>query len=255
MITGAMIDTHCHLSLLSDNSLDKLKGVASDKDIFLDIGVDLGDLSRRQCLEDKLLPAAVYFTAGQHPAPERYASERELLSYLENAVTQKILGVGEIGLDITAALSIKDQVPLFLFQLRFAQSYNLPVIIHCRGAFKELTALLQDEKREISGVVHCFTGTKPEAQSLWEMGLCTGFCGNITYKHSENIQETAAICPPDKLLVETDSPFLSPIPLRGSPNRPQNVLITSKYIDDLRTSTSSAQQLSLANFQRIFLGH
>jgi TatD DNase family protein len=151
--------------------------------------------------------------------------------------SQKVIAWGEIGLDYYYEHSPRDiQREVFIKQIRVARELDLPIIIHSRDADDETVEILTEEcshENFRGGIMHCFGGTPEMAESLMEIGFLISFAGNVTFKKAENLREAARIVPLDKLLIETDCPFLSPIPFRGKRNEPKFVIETAKFMAEL----------------------
>jgi TatD DNase family protein len=190
---------------------------------------------------------------GVHPHEARlYDSSMEdrLKALLKHA---NVVALGECGLDFYYNHSPQDvQVSVFRKQLALAKAENLPVVIHCRDAYPQLAAILaeQDPPR---GMIHCFTGTREEMKPLLDLGFFVSFSGIVTFRKSTELQECAKNVPLDRILIETDAPFLAPVPHRGKRNEPSFVAATGKFISVLRGLPE--EQLSAAifsNFEKLF---
>ncbi|MGI8556535.1 MAG: TatD family hydrolase, partial [Pyrinomonadaceae bacterium] len=171
---------------------------------------------------------------------------------IELAKNEKVVAWGEIGLDFYYEHSPREvQAEVFRWQIRVAKHLNLPIIIHSRDADAETVEILTEEcsspmqnaKRKMQneseensqnifrgGVMHCFGGTAEMAQKLMEIGFLISFAGNVTFKKAENLREAARVVPLDKLLIETDCPFLAPVPVRGKRNEPAFVIHTAQFL-------------------------
>ena len=142
--------------------------------------------------------------------------------------------VGEIGLDYHYSPETRPaQMELFASQLELARSLALPVVIHTREADDDTLGLLREIPSR--GIIHCFTGTPPFCHALLDLGFMISFSGIVTFRAADNVRESAAVVPDDRLLIETDSPFLAPIPMRGKPNEPAFVIHTAKFLASLRS--------------------
>jgi len=196
-----------------------------------------------------------YACFGVHPHqavrynPEIKGRLRELLHY------PGVIGFGEIGLDFFYNYSPQDvQVSVFREQLQFARQEELPVIIHCRDAYSKLAEILREQSGEWNGMIHCFTGTTEEMNPLLELGFHISFSGIVTFKKAIALQESAIAVPLDRILVETDAPFLAPVPFRGKTNEPAFVVHTAKFIAALKGISDEHLAVSVnGNFHKLFL--
>jgi len=223
-----IIDTHAHLV---DEAFDEIRGEVLQR---AGKGGIAGVVLPGDTLESSRAAVALagtdprFFRAavGLHPYDAKYYSddvEKELKNLAADSV---VTAIGEIGLDVRrdgSDPSPRDvQVDAFLRQMALARSLQLPVIIHCRNAYEDLLSLLRKEKQpDPAGVVHCFSGTRQQALSLVELGYHIGFTGNLTFKNAPDLREAAGALPLEKILIETDCPYLTPHPWRGHfPNEP-----------------------------------
>lgn len=218
-----LIETHCHLDYLKAYPLEeireKIKEAGIDK--VVTIGVDPGNL-------DKVLELAntypeIYFTQGIHPHDAKEATEVEFEKIRSRASHPKMVAVGEIGLDYHYNNSPPEvQRAVFEKQLQFAVDADLPVVIHTRDADEDTRAILKNFSRTLKrkGVVHSFTSSIELARFVLDEGFYIGFNGIITFKKAENVQEVVKVTPVERILFETDSPFLTPVPHRGKENGP-----------------------------------
>lgn len=219
-----LFDTHAHLlDKRFDEDRDELiKQMPSDGVVGV---IEVG------CCEDTSVKAAelaqstdyIYSAAGVHPHDAQDVSE-EYLGLLENlAAKEKVIVIGEIGLDYFYDNSPRDiQRKVFREQIELAHKLNLPMIYHMRKATADFLEILSDYS-DLRGVVHCYSGSADTAKELLKMGLHISFTGSVTFKNARKVVEAAAVVPLDRLMAETDCPYLSPEPLRGRRNDPRNV--------------------------------
>jgi len=198
----------------------------------------------------------IYTTVGVHPHEARLLDDNLYAKLMDLSQHPKVIAWGEIGLDYHYDNSPRDvQREAFRKQLRMARERGLPVSIHTREAEADTLAILGDEWKGsgLGGVIHCFTGTRAFAEAAVELGFYISFSGVITFKKAEALRETARSIPVDRILIETDSPFLAPIPYRGRRNEPAYVIETARVIGDLRGIESGelGRQTS-ENFKRLF---
>ena len=232
-----LIDSHAHLDMKDferdrEATLDRaLKGGITH---IISIGTDLSSSIKALELANKY--DFVFATVGYHPH-NATDMDQGLLRELEKLVSEpKIVAWGEIGLDLYRRYSPPDrQMEAFTRQLEIATDLDLPVIIHDRDAHSEVLTILQEKRTgERKGVIHCFSGTYDMAMALIEMGFYISIPGTVTYKNVPYIQEVASRIPLERMLVETDAPFLSPVPKRGKRNEPLHVTYTAQKIAELR---------------------
>ena len=194
-------------------------------------------------------------SAGVHPHEARLwtgAIEDELRGLARD---KRIVAIGEIGLDFHYDHSPREaQREAFRRQLRLAHDVKLPVIIHTREADEETIAILEhEEAEEIGGVIHCFTGTRELAERTLVLGFCISFSGIVAFPRAEVIQEVARTVPRERLLVETDAPFLAPPPHRGKRNEPAFVVEVARKVAELRGEpVEDVARAALENFGRAF---
>ncbi|HVF68709.1 MAG TPA: TatD family hydrolase [Pyrinomonadaceae bacterium] len=199
----------------------------------------------------------VYAAAGVHPHDARLyddAAEKRLLEVLRGS--ERVVALGEIGLDYHYDNSPREtQREVFARQLRLAAELGLPVIIHSREADEETVEILRDEYAGAprGGVMHCFGGGMRMAEDVLALGFFVSFAGNVTFKKADALREVARAVPPERLLVETDCPYLSPVPFRGRRNEPAHVVETARFLAELRgVAAEEFGRVTSENFARLF---
>jgi TatD DNase family protein len=207
----------------------------------------------------------MYATLGIHPHEARLATEADFLRMEQLAKHNKVIAWGEIGLDYHYDYSPRDvQQQVFVKQMELARSAKLPIIIHCRpsagsdNAWEDCFNLLQEHwaPHDLKGVMHCFTGTPAHAQRALELGFLISFAGNITFPKAQQIRDAALQVPLDRMLIETDCPFLAPVPNRGKRNEPAFVRETARKLADLLGVSLEEIGLQTAkNFYQFFSLH
>lgn len=199
----------------------------------------------------------VYWTAGIHPHEADLATEENLKKMRELQKTpagKKLVAFGEIGLDYFKNHQSKDvQQKAFRAQLVIARELNLPVIIHCREAYGDVLKILSEEGIT-RAVFHCFAGTLAEAKLCWERGYMTSFTGICTYPKAENIREIIAAAPIDKIMIETDCPYLAPQSQRGKRNEPAFVAEVFEKICEIRKTSPTELEATLDKHTKLFFG-
>jgi TatD DNase family protein len=226
---------------------------AGVNDMLIVGGVDAEDGHRRALKTAEALgfPAS----AGVHPHEAKLATPAVYAEIRGWAKEKRIVAIGEIGLDFYYDHSPREtQREVFRAQVRLAKEVGLPVIIHTRDADDETATLLEEEgAQETGGVIHCFTGTPALAERALALGFFISFSGIVAFPRAENIQQVARTMPLDRLLIETDSPFLAPPPHRGKRNEPAFVVEVARKVAALRGTTPEAiGAAALGNFKRLF---
>ena len=254
------IDSHVHLDVPQFDAdrvevIDRAK--AADVDMFLEIaGSQISDGSLEAGLALSRDYPFIYAAVGVHPHEASLYDgdlERRLLAMSEE---EKVIGWGEIGLDYYYDNSPREiQRRVFRRQLDLAVERNLPVIIHTRDAEEDTLEILH-ESRARTGVIHCFTGTEKLAEEAIEMGFYISFSGVLTFKNAQHLREIALKAPIDRLLIETDCPYLSPVPYRGKRNEPAYVRETAAKLAEIRgTGIVEIGHATTGNFKRLFRLH
>lgn len=231
--------------------------------VWCTIGLHPNHLHAQDFFDDNELPPGAEVKAGDGPAHIKTRAERfDADYYRELAKHPKVVGIGELGLDyyrvppgVDLAKLKADQQEQVQEQLRFASEVNKPVVIHCRDAHDDQARLLEAEIArgglERRGVIHCFTGTPAEAKRYTDLGFYISFSGIVTF--GKNVMESAVSVPLDKILIETDSPYLTPAPHRGKRNEPQYVELVAQKIADLKgISLEAVAEQTTANAIKLF---
>lgn len=204
----------------------------------------------------------IYATIGIHPHEAKLASEAALAEMEQLAKRPKVIAWGEVGLDYFYDHSPRDiQQQVFIRQMELARSVKLPIVIHCRpsgnteDAWQDCLQLIAEHWSPggLGGILHCFTGTWDHAKRALDMGFMISFAGNVTFPKAQQIQAAAKQVPLDRMLIETDSPYLAPIPHRGRRNEPAFVIETARHIGELRgLSREEIGGQTSSNFYRFF---
>lgn len=230
------IDSHCHLPF--DGEIPQEVNRAVEKRVLRLINVGVDECSSRKAIAlAKMAGERVRAAIGQHPhdAKDGVAYLRTLLQETAENSDNPIVGIGECGLDYFYDHSPRQiQREVFAYQVGLANEFNLPLIIHCRDAWDETFAILRSEGVPLHTVLHCFTGDLPEAEIARELDLYISFSGIITFRKAEKVQEVAKIWPINRMMIETDSPFLAPVPFRGKPNEPANAGVVGECISKIK---------------------
>ncbi len=253
-----IIDSHCHLEYEPINS--SLKEVINRA---LKNGVEyLLSISTTNESYDKIIKIVenyknVYGTYGIHPHETNNYKNLTSLEIIKKAsLNNKIIGIGETGLDFYYDHSDRNiQKKIFIEHIQAAQNLNLPMIVHTRSAEDETYEILKIEKKnkDFKILIHCFTGSKIFAHKLVDIGCYISASGVVTFKKSKELAETFLTLPNDRLLVETDSPYLSPEPLRGKTNEPSHIVHTVNFLANLKgIDAKSFAETTSSNFFKLF---
>ncbi len=223
-------DNHCHLTSAKVEPADAVEAAAAvGVTRLLTVGCTVADSEKAAEIASGF--DRVWATAGVHPhdATDGIDGLGELLDH------PQVMAVGECGLDYFYEHSPRStQQDIFERQIVLAQDRSLPLVIHSRDAWDDTFALLDSVGMPDNTVFHCFTGGPAEAEAALERGAVLSFSGIVTFNNADDLRVAATICPADRLMVETDSPYLAPVPLRGRPNQPANVAVVGTYLADLR---------------------
>lgn len=227
-----MIDTHCHLDLNLYEDIDiVIKNMNGNK--IIAAGVDLESSKHVLELVDKY--PNVYGVIGLHPEEiEKY--DESFLNFLEENINNpKIVGIGEIGLDYHYTKENKElQKEAFIKQIEFAKKYNKTIVVHSRDAAFDTLEILKKEANDLKIVLHCFGYSLELAKEFLKLDCMLGIGGVVTFKNGKKLVEVVENTSIDRLLLETDSPYLSPEPFRGKKNEPLNIIYVAKKIAELK---------------------
>ncbi|MES2940852.1 MAG: TatD family hydrolase [Pseudomonadota bacterium] len=263
------VDSHCHLSfpeLASQLSEIRQAMAAAGVDRALCICTTLEEFPEVHALAREY--DNFWCTVGVHPDNEG-VTEPTLQALLERAALPKVVAIGETGLDYyqmeerkggRAVADLEWQRERFRTHIRAARQVRKPLVIHTRSASADTVAILKEEGEDGSpgsagGVFHCFTETAEVARAALDLGFYISFSGILTFKSAADLREVAAFVPADRLLIETDSPYLAPVPYRGKTNNPSYVPFVAKQLAELRgMAVEEVAATTSANFERLFSG-
>lgn len=254
-VVNVLVDSHCHLDRLVEG--DDPSALASVLAAAQGAGVSqmlCVSVSQQGYLRMKALASAhpqVAISCGIHPLDIKEGYDREWL--VTHAADPAVVALGETGLDYHYdTSSIEEQKQAFADHIAIAKALNKPVIIHTREA-KEDTLEMLRQHGPVTGVLHCFTEDWPMAKAAIELGMYISISGIVTFRNAEQIREVVRNIPLDRLLVETDSPYLAPVPYRGKTNQPAYVKEVAQYIADLRhISYEELCRITTENYHRLF---
>lgn len=254
-----LFDTHAHLGLIDDEPIKQLLAVREAKlagvQAFVCISSNL--LEFAETYENLNQDPTIYFCAGISPSevdrlPDNWETQLQELGSLE-----QVIAIGETGLDYYRKYGDREsQISLFVSQLEIADRVGLPVVIHNRDASSDLLAILGEKLPSRGGVLHCYSEGLEFAEQALELNLFISFAGNVTYRSAHTLQEVAATIPLDRLLIESETPFMVPASRRGQRNRPAYLEETVRFVANLRDlPVEQFASAVFANSQRFFQTH
>jgi len=252
-----MIDSHCHLDFKEfEKDLNKVLNNAKEQNV---IGIQT--ICTKITEFNKILKLAtkyknIWCSVGTHPhnaKKEKNITKQEIIDLCNN---KNVIGIGETGLDYFYENSKRAiQKESFIKHIQVSQETKLPLIVHARDADKDIIKILHKEynKKKFSGVIHCFTSTDDLAKAALEIGFYISFSGIITFKNAKNIREICKKIPIEKILIETDSPYLAPVPYRGKRNEPSFVKETLVKIAEIKNvPIPKLEKITTENFFNLF---
>jgi TatD DNase family protein len=253
---AVLVDTHCHLDMMGGGAeVEQLirRAAAAGVRYVITIGIDRASSAAAVHYAERY--DNIYAAVGIHPHHAREAGEEALAELTVLARRKRVVAWGEIGVDTVknyAPLDVQQQA--FVRQLHLAREIGLPVIIHNREAHALIYELLRDNGPfPAGGVIHCFSGDREIAEKFVELGFYISIPGVITFNKAEMLEEAVRAVPLEALLVETDAPFLAPVPFRGKPNEPLYTLYTARKIAELKgVSLSEVAARTTANVRKLF---
>ena len=251
-----MIDSHCHPQFPQyDNDREQIIKHAQDARVqMICIGTDIE--TSKQAIELANKYEGVWATVGLHPNDKIHDSGFTIYEYEKLLQNKKVIAIGEVGLDYYRIVNpVEKQQTIFKQFIELAIKNNLPLVIHSRDAFEDLHSILKsyfiNPKSSSNGVIHSFTGTWPEAEKFLELGFYIGLNGIITF--SDQYREMVSQIPLDKILLETDAPYLAPPPFRGKRNEPLYVKYVAEKIAEIKQiSVDEVAEKTVQNTQKLF---
>ncbi|MGQ0661955.1 TatD family hydrolase [Sphingosinicella sp.] len=251
------VDSHCHLNykgLVEDQQGVLARARAAGVSAFLNISTRASEWDEVIGLAER--ESDVMASVGVHPHEADIHPDVETETLVEKARHPRVVGIGESGLDYYYDRSDRErQRQSFRSHIAASRETQLPLIVHTRDAEEDTYAILAEEmgKGRYPALIHCFTASQDFADKVLDLGLTVSISGIVTFKNAREVQEVAKTIPADRLLIETDSPFLAPVPHRGKPCEPAYVADTARFLADLRGE--SVEQLAAstsANFRALF---
>ncbi len=258
---AVLIDTHCHLDpqyfpLGPDEAIERAREVGVVGFVVIGVGVDLAP-ARSAVTLAKRMPGRAGAAVGVHPHDAATLDDTAYAELAELSADPAVVAIGEIGLDYHYDHSPRDvQRQTFARLVGLARERNKPIVVHTRSAPADTLAILTAEgARDVGGVIHCFSEDRAFAEKALDLGFYLSFSGIVTFKASRSIQDVASWAPLGRILVETDSPYLAPIPKRGRPNEPAYVVHTARRVAELRGMAFEAlAEATTLNAERAFNG-
>jgi TatD DNase family protein len=251
-----LVDSHCHLDDKRfagdlDAVLDRADAAGVTRILTIGTGDGPPEIDRAVRLADRY--PQVHASIGVHPHDASKVTAQTYDDLRALATQPKVIAFGEIGLDYHYDFSPREiQRDVFIEQLKLARDVNLPITIHTREAWDDTMSILRAHWSG-AGVMHCFTGDPAQARQALDMGFHLSYGGVLTFKTAESVRESARITPADRLLIETDAPYLAPIPYRGKRNEPAMMVETARKLAEVRETTPEAiAAITTANFDRLF---
>ena len=250
-----LIDTHCHLNL--DEAFPDLEAEVrfaqqEGVDGLVVIGIDVASSKRAIEIADQF--EGVFATLGVHPNHSSDFTEQTISELAALAAHPKVKAIGEIGLDYHWNYASRDeQFRALEAQLALAEQNQLPIVFHCREAYSDLLGVLESKQPKVPCVLHCFAGNESDAERAQSLDCYFGVDGPLTYKNAETLRQIVRKLPQDRVLVETDAPYLTPVPFRGKPNRPAYVKFVNSMLASIwEVSPEAAAEQTTANAVRFF---
>ncbi len=252
-----LVDTHCHLTF-PQYDLDRDSVIAevfsSGIDWIVNVCSALSDLPKMKELRDKY-PGRVFLSIGIHPHYASRVGEKDLSELTYELKKGGFVAIGEVGIDLFRnESSLEDQRKLLVWFIELARDVGLPLIFHCRDAEDELLSILDEMEVRGGFVVHCFSGDVNFAKKILDRGGMISFTANSTYKKSDQIRESIKFVPIDRIMLETDSPYLPPQSRRGQRNDPRAVIEVAKLVAELKSMDfEEVAEITTKNAEQFFL--
>lgn len=254
-----LIDSHCHLDFpefAEDLPEVVARAHAAGVGGMISISTHVSRFPQVVAIAEAYADQNVWCSVGTHPhhADEEDESQVTPDNLIRLAAHPRVVGIGECGLDYYYEHSPRDvQRERFRMQMDVAKTLDLPLIVHTRDAEDDTLALLREAGSALRGVLHCFSSSRALAEAALELGFYISLSGILTFNKSDDLRETARHIPLDRLLVETDAPFLAPVPLRGKRNEPAHTVHTAKRLAELKgVSLEALAEATTANFFSLF---
>jgi TatD DNase family protein len=249
-------DTHAHIGLITEDPIDQLLVVqeARQEGVRHIVSVANNLIDFAQVYENLKSESNIFHSIGLSPSSVSQTGEDWEMKIEDGTKLERVVAIGEIGLDYYRKFGDRDsQVELFIRQLELAEKLKLPVIIHNRDAGADVLEILRERLPKKGGILHCYSEDYEYAKKALELNLLISFAGNVTYRNARNLQDTAKKIPLERMLIESEAPFMVPAVHRGKRNKPSYLLETASFIAQLREIPLEELTESLyANSLRIF---
>ena len=249
-------DTNAHIGLVCEDPIEQLLVIQEARQAsvarLVSICNSLIDFTR---IYDNLKSATnVYHAVGVSPSEVRNPGRNWIQTLSDSTKLPRVVAIGEIGLDYYRKFGDKkSQIELFIAQLDLAEKLNIPVIIHNRDAGKDVLDILKDRLPSRGGVLHCYSENAEYAKKALDLNLYFSFAGNLTYRNAKNLHETVDVLPTDRILIESESPFMVPADHRGKRNMPKYLPITARFLAEmLELSDEETSEILWENSNRFF---
>lgn len=271
-----LIDTHCHMNIMVRNfdndsvftkftseEIEQMKKIISDaqkQDVTKIINVGTNYTESYSCIEIAKLFSNCFATIGLHPNDATDTWQKDIVNFkglLLQKKENKIVGIGECGIDKHYPdFNLERQTDVFHAQIQLALEHNLALVIHSRDADQETYDILSQYhgEKNLRGTIHCFSSNEKYAQKYIDLGFVLGFGGTVTYPKNETLRNVAKMIPLEKVILETDAPFLSPQAVRGTKNNPANIKIIAEYIANLRGQSLEEVTQVISDTTKILFG-
>ena len=255
-----LFDTHAHIGLINEDPIEQMIIVqeARQEDLIGIVSISNNLRDFFQIYDNLKTENHVFHAIGVSPSEVAHPGNDWESQIREGAKFKRIVAIGEIGLDYYRKFGDRDsQIELFIHQLELAERLNLPVIIHNREAGEDVLNILREKLPSKGGILHCYSEDYEYAKRALELNLYISFAGNVTYRNAKNLHDTARNIPVERMLIETESPFMVPALYRGKRNKPSYLVETAKFIAELRgvtleemAETLTVNSLSFFNIDR-----
>ena len=250
-----LFDSHAHLDdeqFDADREQVMQRALENGVTGMINVGCNMASSARSVALTRQY--EGMYAAVGIHPHDAQGALETDYEQLAVWSKQDKVVAIGEIGLDYYRDLSPRDtQRTVFVRQIDVARQMNMPFIIHDRDAHKDIMDLIKSEAKGLSGVLHCFSGSLEMAKEVIKLGFYISIAGPVTFKNAAKLPEIVASVPQERLLIETDCPYLTPHPHRGKRNEPAYVRLVAEQVASLRgIELSALAEITSANTKRLF---
>jgi TatD DNase family protein len=250
-------DTHAHIGLICEDPIEQLMVIQEARQVSVTRLVSICNslIDFVKIYENLKSAANVYHAVGVSPSEVQNPGRNWIETIEQNAKNPRVIAIGEIGLDYFRKFGDKkSQIELFITQLDLAAKLNLPVIIHNRDAGKDVLDILRDRLPPRGGVLHCYSENAEYAKKALDLNLYFSFAGNLTYRNAKNLHETIEVLPLDRILIESESPFMVPADHRGKRNMPKYLPITARFLAEMLDMGDEETSVALWENSNRFFG-